>query len=65
MSDFKKQANSIMKYDETALKDQEPEREFSPMMKAGKLIIILAIAVLVVIYIVVANYKKIGTEKSQ
>ena len=65
IKDFQKQANSILKYDENALQDQEPEKEFSPMFKYTKLFLMLAIAAMAVMYILVANFKKIGTEKSQ
>jgi hypothetical protein len=54
-----------MKYDGGALKGQEPEKDFSPLMGYVKLAITMLVGIFVVIYIVLANFKKIGSEKSQ
>ena len=54
-----------MKYDEKALKSQEPERDFSPTLGYVKLLLMAVIGVLAIIYVLVANFSKIGTEKSQ
>lgn len=54
-----------MKYDDKALEAQEPEKEFSPVFGYVKLAIMGIIGILAAIYIVVANFSKIGSEKSQ
>jgi hypothetical protein len=54
-----------MKYDEKALKSQEPEKDFSPTLGYVKLLLMAVIGVLAIIYVLVANFSKIGTEKSQ
>ena len=62
---FQGQAQKIMKYDAGALQAQEPERDFSPTLGYVKLLLLAIIGVLAIIYILVANFSKIGSEKSQ
>jgi hypothetical protein len=62
---FQGQAQKIMKYDGKALEAQEPERDFSPTFGYIKLAVLAVIGVLAIIYVLVANFSKIGTEKSQ
>jgi len=62
---FQGQAQKMMKYDEDALEDLEPERDFSPTLGYVKLLLLATIGVLAIIYILVANFSKIGSEKSQ
>ena len=62
---FQGEAQKIMKYDGKALQSQEPERDFSPTLGYVKLLILAVIGVFAIIYILVANFSKIGSEKSQ
>jgi len=50
-----------MKYDDQALEKQEPERDFSPLFKNLKLLFIAIGAIIAIIYILAANFSKIGT----
>ena len=54
-----------MKYDDKALEAQEPERDFSKTAGRLKTMLFAVIGILVIIYILVANFEKIGTLKSQ
>lgn len=61
---FYDKANQMMKYNEDDLREQEPEKKFSKAPSYAKNFILFAVFVLVVLYVIVANFSKIGTEKS-